>query len=277
MQRLTSPAVYRELSGLAARSPGLCAWKRGPTCAKHPAFNKQWTGVCLHLTRSFTEETGAQGRGLCRRRVVFAGQRHRLFSSQPGAEGPPEGQPAISVVGIPDPITWIRCRVIIYLINLYFEFDINSVEFDRGVKQALVHVSSMMSSSSYHRLVGIVSREMIDYVEEKCSSLTEAQRKQLAVTLNDIIFSLPEDVSVVFDTHGRKFCYITMRFWFLSTHEGPEDPEGTRIFKVASSEDGSPQKKIVTAVYEFHRELTKGASPDWIVTTLWHWHWTAAE
>lgn len=135
MQRLTALAVYRELGGLAARSPGLCAWKRGPTCSRHPAFNRQRTGVCLRLTRSFTGETGAQGRRLSRRKVVFAGQRHRLFCSQPGAGGPPEGQPAISVVGIPDPLTWIRCRVIIYLIDLYFELDINSGEFESGVKQ----------------------------------------------------------------------------------------------------------------------------------------------
>uniref|UniRef100_UPI0037E86EED m-AAA protease-interacting protein 1, mitochondrial n=1 Tax=Semicossyphus pulcher TaxID=241346 RepID=UPI0037E86EED len=277
MQRITSLAACRELGGLAVCSLGVCGWKRGPTCSTQPAFKRQRTGMCLRVARLFTAEPGAQGRRLCRRRVVFAGQKHRLFSSQPGGEGPPGGQPAISVVGIPDPLTWIRCRVTIFLIELYFQLDINSAEFDKGVKQALVHVSNMMSSGSYHRLVGIVSKEMIEYVETRCRSLTDAQRQQLAVTEDDIVFVLPEDVSVVFDSHGRKFCYITMRFWLLSTHEGPDDPEGTNIFRVASSEDGSPQKKIVTAVYEFHRELTRGASPDWMVTTVWHWHWKMAE
>ncbi|KAM9352990.1 m-AAA protease-interacting protein 1, mitochondrial [Symphorus nematophorus] len=273
MQRITSLAACRELGGLAVCSPGVCAWKRGPTCSKQPAVRNQSAGVCV---RPFTGQPGAQERRLSsRRRVVFAGQKHRLFSSQP--PGSSEGQPAVSVVGSPDPITWIRCKVIMYLIKLYFELDMNSVEFHRGVKQALVHVSSLMSTGRYHRLVGIVSTEMIEYVETKCRSLTDAQRQQLAVTMDDIIFVLPEDVSVVFDQYGRKFCTIVMRFWFLSTNEGPDDPEGIKIFRVASSEEGSPQKKVVTAVYEFHSELTRGASPDWTVTTVWHWHWKLAE
>lgn len=48
----------------------------------------------------------------------------------------------------------------------------------------------------------------------------------------------------------RKFCFVVMRFWFLSSHEGPDDPEAIKIFKVASGEGGDPQKKIATAVYE---------------------------
>lgn len=44
---------------------------------------------------------------------------------------------------------------------------------------------------------------MIDYVETKCRSLTDAQRQQLAVTMEDIVFMLPEDVSVVFDQYGE--------------------------------------------------------------------------
>lgn len=280
MQRISSLAACRELGALAVCSPGVCAWKRAPTCSRQPAVHRYWAGVCLPPSRPFTAEPGAPDRRLCRRRFVFAGQRHRLFSSQPGAEEPPRspsGAPGVSVVGIPDPITWIRCRVIMLLINLYFELDLNSVEFQTGVKQALVHVSNMMSTGSYYKLVGIVSREMIDYVEEKCKALSDAQRRQMAVRMDDIVFLLPEDVTVVFDKHGRKFCHVVMRFWVLSTHEGPDDPEGTKIFKVDSSADGGPQRKIATAVYEFHRELTMGASPDWTVTTVWHWHWKAAE
>lgn len=134
MQRITSLAACRELGGLAARSPGLRAWKRGPT------FSKQLEG-CVRPARPFSAVPGAQGRRMCRRRVAFAGQKHRLLSSQPGADGPPggsDGHPAVSVVGIPDPITWIRCRVIMFLIKLYFELDVNSAEFNRGVKQVTV-------------------------------------------------------------------------------------------------------------------------------------------
>lgn len=52
---------------------------------------------------------------------------------------------------------------------------------------------------------------MREYVEEKCKDLTEDQRKQLAVVMDDIVFLLPEDVSVVFNEHGEfEFCAMTL-------------------------------------------------------------------
>jgi hypothetical protein len=36
----------------------------------------------------------------------------------------------------------------------------------------------------------------------------------------------------------------------MSTADVPEDPESTKIFKMAATEEEGPQKKIVTAVYE---------------------------
>lgn len=52
---------------------------------------------------------------------------------------------------------------------------------------------------------------MREYVEEKCKGLTEDQRKQLAVMMDDIVFLLPEDVSVVFNEHGEfEFCTMTL-------------------------------------------------------------------
>ncbi|XP_040021169.2 m-AAA protease-interacting protein 1, mitochondrial isoform X3 [Gasterosteus aculeatus] len=265
MQRIISLAVTR--SPVALR-----AWKRGPARGEQPAAHRQGPGMCARPARPFT---GLPGRRLCKRRFAFPCQKHRPFSSEEGPPGIPAGGPAVSVVGIPDPITWVRCRVLMYLVDLHFGFDIE--EFEKGVKQALVHVSGLLSSGKYHNLVGIVSSETIDYVQTRCGSLSEARRRQLAVTMDDIVFALPEDVSVVFDKHGRQFCDVAMRFWLLSTYEGPDDPEGTKIFQVAPSGDGGPQRRIVTAVYEFHRELTRGASPDWTVTTVWHWHWEAAE
>ncbi|XP_061573459.1 m-AAA protease-interacting protein 1, mitochondrial [Cololabis saira] len=256
MQGIRGLASRRELGLLAA---GMRACRSGWSCRQEPVF--------------------CPGRRL----LLPGAAQSRSSSGSPGSSGsplPPRGsgrRPAISVVGIPDPLTWIRCKVISLLVDLYFQIDLNSQEFESGAKQALVLVSSKMSRGRYHELVGLVSKEMVEYLEDKCKCLPSAQRTELAVGMDDIIFSLPEDVSVVFDQHGRKFCSVAMRFWHLSSHEGPDDPEGTKIFKVGAGEEDGPKKKISTAVYEFHGELTHGAHPEWTITTVWHWNWRPAE
>lgn len=127
MQRISSLAACREFGGLVACTAGVCARKNS---CKQPAAHRQWDGPVVRSVRLYTAAPG--------RRLVFAGVKHRLFCSQHGADGPKESsgrRPAISVVGIPDPITWIRCKVIMFALDLYFELDVNSEEFERGVKQ----------------------------------------------------------------------------------------------------------------------------------------------
>ncbi|KAM6968076.1 m-AAA protease-interacting protein 1, mitochondrial [Aplochiton taeniatus] len=196
----------------------------------------------------------------------------RLYSTESENDGKSSNSlPTISVIGIPDPITWIRNKAHMYLIELYYDLGITTVDFDNGVKQAFVHVSNMMSTGNTDALRGLLSKEMVEYADKRCKALTESQRQHLAISLEDIVFLLPEDVTLLFH-HGKKDVYIIIRFWYLSTTDGPDDPESTKMFKVASSDQDSGSQKIVTAVYEFHRELTKGAAPDWTVTSIWHWH-----
>ncbi|XP_054636665.1 m-AAA protease-interacting protein 1, mitochondrial [Dunckerocampus dactyliophorus] len=265
MLRIRRLAACRELT---VSSHGIRGWRSR-------LYRPGVTGVCRWVFSRLEQVADA------RRRFMFWGQNQRMFCSQPGAEDPggesSGRQPDISVVGIPDPLTWIRCKVIFFLLELYFDLDVNSEDFERGVKQAVVHVSSLMSKGKYFQLIGVVSTEMIRYIEEKCQPLSERQRQHLSVSMEDILFVLPEDVSVVYDADGRKFCIVVMRLWHLSSHEGPDDPEGSRIFQVAPSRDGVPQKKIATAVYEFHRELTCSASLGWTVTTVWHWTWNPSQ
>ncbi|KAL6462157.1 hypothetical protein MHYP_G00285790 [Metynnis hypsauchen] len=178
--------------------------------------------------------------------------------------------PGISVVGTPDPITWIRNKVILALTELCFDLGL-SVEFDHGVKQAVFQVSTKVSKGRFEELRGLMSEEAAADVRRRYNTLTEVQRRHLAISLDDIVFLLPEDVSVVSDSRGRKFCSIIMRLWHLTSADVPEDPESTRIFRVDPSIGDGPPKKIITAVYEFHRELTAGADPSWTVTHIWHW------
>lgn len=192
----------------------------------------------------------------------------RLYSTENENEGK---NPTVSVIGIPDPITWFRNKVHMYLIEVYYDLGITTVDFDNGVKQAFVHVSNMMSTGNIDALRGLLSKEMMAYAGKRCKTLSESQREHLAISLEDIVFLLPEDVTLLFH-HGKKDVYIVIRFWYLSRADGPDDPESTKMFKVTSSEEDRGSQKIVTAVYEFHRELTKGAAPDWTVTSIWHWH-----
>ncbi|XP_030226293.1 m-AAA protease-interacting protein 1, mitochondrial [Gadus morhua] len=271
MQRITSFATCRDLAGLAAAlsSKTVQPWKRTSRSASYAPAHQQSTKLPF----------GQSVRGLRRPRIAvspFAGHVHRLY----GTAGEERGskKTVITVVGIPDPITWIRCKCDILIIELLFELGLGSKEFENGVKQAVVHASQMMSSRQFAQLKRVASNETVQYVKKKCASLSEEQRQALAVSLEDIIFLLPEEVSVLQDDNGRKVCLITMRLWFLSILEGPDDHEATKIFRVAPNGDGSsPQKKIVTAVYEFRQELRTGRPPEWEITNIWHWHWTLTE
>ncbi|KAM9852403.1 m-AAA protease-interacting protein 1, mitochondrial isoform 2-T2 [Aulostomus maculatus] len=203
MRRLSSLVACRELAGLVAS-------KRALSCGRKPAVHRQTLEGCVRPERPFRRGLGEHGR------VHFAGQNRRLFSSQSGGEGHPESsgrQPAVSVVGIPDFITWIRCKVILLFIELFFRQDVTSEEFERGVKQAVVHISDMMSRGQYAWMRRVVSKEMVKHIEERCKSLTKDQREQLAISVDDIIFVLPEDVSVVFDDYA--FWSLLVRFLFL--------------------------------------------------------------
>lgn len=71
------------------------------------------------------------------------------------------------------------------------------------------------------------SFQMVEYVEKRCGSLTDAQRKQLSVNMDDIIFVLPEDVSVVFDQFGEpsRWIYADLKFCFRHLwRKKPLDP-----------------------------------------------------
>ncbi|XP_073703989.1 m-AAA protease-interacting protein 1, mitochondrial [Garra rufa] len=268
MQRFMCLAARGELTFLA------CQWNRRNTVSiKHdahcqPCISIRHQRLRLHASCATSPERARHH--LRRPSAPSVGQQCRLYCKDADRDSKDTEHPGITVVGTPDPITWVRNKTILFLVELYFGLKF-SEEFDNGVKQAAVHVSTMLSKGNFDELRSVMSKEAIDSVRKQCKTLSEAQQRHLAISLNDIIFLLPEDVSVFFDPSGRKFLYITMRLWYLSSADVAEDPESTRIFKMDKTEEDGPQKKIITAVYEFYRELTAGAVPEWTVTRIWHW------
>ncbi|XP_048116342.1 m-AAA protease-interacting protein 1, mitochondrial isoform X1 [Alosa alosa] len=270
MQRIAYFATCHELGGIMGCKPWACPWKRNPPANQTPFSSWAFLQPCSSRPLEGTEFSNCTLHNLRRQNTLFVCQRFRQYSSDSDNEPKKSRRPAISVVGIPDPISWIRNKIIMVFIELYFDINISSVEFDTGVKQAVVHVSTMVSNGKFEDLRGVLSDEAVERVKTKYNVLSDVQRRNIAICSDDIVFLLPEDVSVIFDNRGRKYCYVLMRLWHLSDADIPEDPESTRIFRVEDSGE-DPSKKIVTAVYEFHQELTRGVEPDWTVTHIWHW------
>ncbi|KAM7382981.1 hypothetical protein PAMP_002671 [Pampus punctatissimus] len=51
--------------------------------------------------------------------------------------------------------------------------------------------------------VNLLKAGMVNHIEKICRPLAKDQRQQLAVSMDDFIFDLPEDVSAVFEQCAR--------------------------------------------------------------------------
>ncbi|XDV30501.1 hypothetical protein PO909_033421 [Leuciscus waleckii] len=134
-------------------------------------------------------------------------------------------------------------------------------EFSEGAKQ---------SQCQFESLEGLVAKDLIEKLEEKCAHLPLSHQRALSADSDEIMYTTTGDVGIYY---GRKFVSILMRFWYLTSARIPEDGmEGAKIFQVAIGGEGeSPEtKRLLTANYEFQREFTQGVTPDWIITRIEH-------
>lgn len=148
MQRITCFATSLEFGGIVGCKPLACPWKRSPPTTLLPqhtplsslAFLQPHNSRLLERTLQPHDHSLQNWRG---QNTSFVSQKCRFYSTDSDNEPKTSPrQPAISVVGIPDPITWIRNKIIMLFIELYFDLNISSVEFDTGVKQVELKCAS---------------------------------------------------------------------------------------------------------------------------------------
>ncbi|XP_034431060.1 m-AAA protease-interacting protein 1, mitochondrial [Hippoglossus hippoglossus] len=225
----------------------------------------------LSLTRLFLNERVLLHRSGNPRPAppAAAGAPLRAYSSDRG--GDRQNQKVV-VVGIPNPLIWLRTRVYYFLIRTYFDKEFRIEEFTEGAKQAFSHVSRLLSRCQFEALEGLVAKDLIGKLEEKCSLLPLSSQKALSAGPDEIMYTTPGDVGIYYDDNGRKFVSILMRFWYLTSATLPDDTmEGARIFQVSLGGEGEAEtKRLLTANYEFQREFTKGVPPDWTITRIEH-------
>ncbi|XP_008402561.1 m-AAA protease-interacting protein 1, mitochondrial isoform X2 [Poecilia reticulata] len=204
----------------------------------------------------------------------------RTYSSERDQHHP---KPKVVVVGIPNPFIWFRTRIYYFLIRTYFDKEFSIEEFTEGAKQvrykpgeqirvlAFSHVSRLLSRCQFEALEGLVAKDLIGKLEQKCGSLPSSHQRALCAEPEDVMYTMPGDVGIFYDDDGRKFVSILMRFWYLTSVGLPDDiMEGTRMFTVSIGDKEMEAKRLLTAIYEFQREFTKGVAPDWTITRIEH-------
>lgn len=192
----------------------------------------------------------------------------RPYSSDPGGEKP---SPKLAVVGIPNPFIWFRTRIFYFLIRTYIDKEFSIEEFTEGAKQAFSHVSRLLSQCQFAALEGLVAEDLVGKLEEKCNLLPSNYKKALSADPDKIMYSMPGNVEIYYDDKGKLFVSILMRFWYLTSAQIPDKTiDGARVFKVTIRDAEGETEKLLTAIYEFQREFTKGVPPDWTIMRIEH-------
>ncbi|KAL1267889.1 hypothetical protein QQF64_033252 [Cirrhinus molitorella] len=194
----------------------------------------------------------------------------RQYSSERGRH---KQNQKVVVVGIPNPFIWFRTRIYFFLIRTYFDKEFSIEEFTEGAIQAFSHVSRLLSQCQFEALEGLVAKDLIEKLQEKCAQLPLSHQRALSAESDEIMYTTTGDVGIYYDDSGRKYVSILMRFWYLTSARLPDESmEGARIFQVTIGGEGErPEtKRLLTANYEFQREFTQGVTPDWIITRIEH-------
>ncbi|XP_077175502.1 m-AAA protease-interacting protein 1, mitochondrial-like [Paroedura picta] len=245
-----------------ALSAGLCC-RRGPAAA-HPRRFLLLPAQCGRL--------GPLPLGSLRPPLPVPAARPYSSDGTGGRRRQQQQKRSVVVVGVPNPLMWLRTRLYFFLIRAYFDQEFSPSEFTQGAKQAFALVSKLISECKYELLEELISKELLQVLKEKLSLLSEDHRSALAADMDEIMYTTAGDIGIYYDDSGRKFVSILMRFWYLTSTDLPdESPDGTKVFRVVFGDETTKEtKRLLTANYEFRREFTQGVKPDWLITRIEH-------
>ncbi|XP_075386544.1 m-AAA protease-interacting protein 1, mitochondrial isoform X2 [Tenrec ecaudatus] len=174
---------------------------------------------------------------------------------------PPRQKTKMVILGVSNPINWVRIRMYAFLIWAYFDRDFSIAEFTEGAKQAFAHVSKLLSQCKFDLLEELVAKEVLHILKEKVSSLSDNHKDALAADIDEIVYT----------STGRKFVNILMCFWYLTSANIPSEAvTGASVFQVKLGDQNVETKQLLSASYEFHREFTQGVKPDWTISRIEH-------
>ncbi|XP_052869053.1 m-AAA protease-interacting protein 1, mitochondrial [Anopheles cruzii] len=164
---------------------------------------------------------------------------------------------------------WIMVSLII---RPYFDHDFRIPDFVLGAKHALHVVSSALAGGETKQLEGLVDRTALNDVKQSLSKMSVAERYDIAVDKEDVYFSFPYQVGIMFDESEddsqKRFVEITMVFHVLRGLKGMierGEPVPLNVGTLPEFRD-----KISICNYRFIKEFTKGVESDWTINVVNH-------
>ncbi|XP_048200978.1 m-AAA protease-interacting protein 1, mitochondrial [Perognathus longimembris pacificus] len=183
----------------------------------------------------------------------------------------PRQKTKMIILGFSNPINWVRTRIYAFLIWAYFDKEFTIAEFSEGAKQAFAHVSKLLSQCKFDLLEELVTKEVLQVLKEKVTSLPDNHKNALAADIDEIVYTSTGDISIYYDEKGRKFVNILMCFWYLTSAKIPSETlSGASVFQVKLGDQNVETKQLLSASYEFQREFTQGVKPDWTIARIEH-------
>nr|XP_053627748.1 uncharacterized protein LOC128685278 [Cherax quadricarinatus] len=120
-------------------------------------------------------------------------------------DGKPEAQKTtLQLMDVPWviwPSLWHTVRNWIFanlIIHRYLDQEFSLSSFKTGAIQALVHVSSELSKGNFEALHELITKPTLEEIQRNFARLSLKQRLDLAVLADDIFFSFPYQIGIIF-------------------------------------------------------------------------------
>uniref|UniRef100_A0A182KCA5 Tim44-like domain-containing protein n=1 Tax=Anopheles christyi TaxID=43041 RepID=A0A182KCA5_9DIPT len=174
----------------------------------------------------------------------------------------------------PSVIKTIRNWIMVhFIIRPYFDREFSLPDFIQGAKQALQVVSSSLSGGEVKQLEGLVDQAALTNLKQSLAKMSVAERYDIQVEKEDVYFSFPYQVGVMFDESDdantqKRFVEITMVFHVLKGLKGMIERGETVPLNVGVLPEF--RDKISICNYRFIKEFTKGVDSDWTLNVVNH-------
>ncbi|PSN58097.1 hypothetical protein C0J52_06493 [Blattella germanica] len=146
---------------------------------------------------------------------------------------------------------WILANLII---TPYFDQEFRLPDFIFGSKQAVELVSGCLSKGELGALDNLMTSDALVEVKKNMSTFSLHQRQELAISKEDIYFSFPYQIGVMFSEDDRLK---------ELTQQGITPPLNMGMLP-------EYRDKIFICNYRFIREFTKGVEDQWTVNVVNH-------